>query len=153
MYFILFWGVYHMAQFHNYIEVCVAVSLHATAEYPMTAPSLEQLYDLPLRKTELLIRHLVRANIIQSVRGHHGGYYITKPENISLAKVYDVFLAHQPKVKTIFDRLKQPISELLSQRTKQYRSDLKNIRLGEILSQYDKTELPKREFNNFVYYI
>lgn len=142
-----------MAQFHNYIEVCVAVGLHATVEYPMTAPSLEQLYDLPLRKTELLIRHLVRANIIQSVRGHHGGYYIIKPEKVSLAKIYDVYLSHQPKTKTIFERLKQPINDFLSHRTKQYHSDLKNICLGEILSQYDKAELPKREFSNFVYYI
>ena len=53
-----------MAQFHNYLEVCVAIGLHANSEYPMTGPSLEQLYDLPLRKTELLIRKLVRADVI-----------------------------------------------------------------------------------------
>ena len=142
-----------MAQFHNYLEVCVAIGLHANSEYPMTGPSLEQLYDLPLRKTELLIRKLVRADVIQSVRGHYGGYYISSPENLSLAKIYDVFMLNSAATKTIFKRLSAPISEMIDTHNKDYRSVLENIYLGQILSSYNKDELPKRELSNLVYYI
>ena len=142
-----------MAQFHNYIEVCIAIGLHATSEYPMTGPSLEQLYDLPLRKTELLIRKLVRANIVQSVRGHYGGYFIAKPEKISLAELYDVFCDNAPQPKTIFGKLKQPIENFLCDHRKVYRQRLEDINLGHLLNQYDRQNLPKRELSNFVYYI
>ena len=73
-----------MPLFHQYVEICVSIALHARKESPITGATLEKTYQLQTRKTEAIIRKLVHGNILQSVRGHYGGYYIEKVNTVTL---------------------------------------------------------------------
>lgn len=143
-----------MAHFHNYIELCVAIALHAKQDNPITAPMLETLYDLSPRKIESLVRKLVKGGILDSMRGHHGGYFIENVDRVTLYDIYKVYLADTIEKPAIFNILKQPIQECLREiRRSTYEEKLRSITLASLLIAYKDIALPQRDYQEFIYYI
>ncbi len=70
-------------------STALAIAHHASEERPITTAALEQLYRLPPRKLEPVVRKLAKTGIISSIRGAKGGYYLPHPEQVSLAQVMD----------------------------------------------------------------
>ncbi|MEM6602838.1 MAG: Rrf2 family transcriptional regulator [Pseudomonadota bacterium] len=143
-----------MAEFYNYIEICVALDLHASKEEPITASALETLYDIQQRKTEALIRRLVQNNIVSSIRGHYGGYYIDNAHEVTLLQIYNVYNNAKKSKDYIFTLLKDPLQNYINDIYSKSLSDcLAGKTLYDISSQYNLEKLPNRQDNNFTYYI
>lgn len=59
------------------LATVVAVAHHGHDE-PVAAAALVQRYNLPRRALEPMLQHLVRAGVLQSVRGVAGGYRVER---------------------------------------------------------------------------
>jgi len=68
----------------------LALSLH-TEDHPLQVKAISQRENIPLRFLEQVMSLLKKGGLVESVRGPHGGYHLTRaPAQISLGEVLQV---------------------------------------------------------------
>ena len=85
-----------MALFSKKIQVAVNaaffIAYNATRDNPVTARYITDVYDLSDRAVEPALQKLVTRDLVQSIKGPNGGYYIARPEEVTLAAILACFV-------------------------------------------------------------
>lgn len=79
----------HLSAKSEYAVLAIlALSLHS-GEGPLQVRAIAQKERIPLRFLEQVMNHLKKRGFVESVRGPHGGYRLTKPpDQIRLGEVF-----------------------------------------------------------------
>ncbi len=71
------------------LAALTAIAHHGSPAEPVRAASLVAHYRLPARALEPVLQLLSRLHLVQTLRGAKGGYFIEKPEEITVRQIVE----------------------------------------------------------------
>jgi len=102
--------VHFSAKSEYAVLAILALSLHS-GEGPLQARAIAQKERIPIRFLEQVMNHLKKRGFVESVRGAHGGYRLTKPpDQIRLGEVLQAMEGPLVAVDSTQRRHRKPLN-------------------------------------------
>lgn len=73
------------------LNAVIFVAYHATKETPIAGAAIAEHYSLNSRALEPVLQILGNSGLLQSIRGHSGGYYMERPDKVTMADILQCF--------------------------------------------------------------
>jgi Rrf2 family protein len=102
--------VHFSAKSEYAVLAILALSLHS-GEGPLQVRAIAQKERIPLRFLEQVMNHLKKRGFVESVRGPHGGYRLTKPpDQIRLGEVLQAMEGPLVEIDSTQRRQREPLN-------------------------------------------
>lgn len=139
-----YWGMPLFSnKIHLALNAALYVAYHGRQDYPISGASIAAYYHLNSRALEPVLQVLAQNDILQSVRGQSGGYYIGEPEKISIKKILDCFIAGLFPENRAFPEFSAILKTALSDSRNSFMLALSNITLKDLCRRCEKEGFPK----------
>ena len=126
------------------LAVLIAIAHHGKQGRKMTSQALVKRYQLSERALEGILQSLVKAGLIRSYRGKHGGYECVSPQAISVATLFEntsakhylrrEFVLFEPVFQAIILPVEQKMLSLFE-----------SITIADLVKQVEKTGIDSLE--------
>ena len=128
------------------VNAAFLLAYNASKERPMAAKALTEAYDLNERALEGVLNTLSAKGLIASIKGPSGGYYMPRPEDVTLADVAGCFIGNDilPEAGP-FKQLNKLTGAALFAGWQAMRDMYKQINFQQLCEHAQGEEMPKIE--------
>lgn len=120
-----------------------AIAYNGRKNNPVSGAAIVAHFNLGERALEPVLQKLSRAGIVESVKGAHGGYYIPRPESVTLRDVMECFIESVVPEKNLYEGYANIVQDTLEAcYREQFVKGLEAVTLEDLCRRARETGLP-----------
>lgn len=127
------------------LNAAIFVAYNAKKEAPIAGASIAEHYSLSSRALEPVLQILGNAGILQSIRGHSGGYYIEDPDAVTIKDIVRCFTENKNPKNRAFSEFSPVLQEAFKESHEMFWNNLSTITIKALCDSLKEKGVPKRD--------
>lgn len=125
------------------IQVSCYIAYHASERQPLASAAIAEHYGLKKRALEAVLQQLKRANILHSIQGQLGGYFMRDAVAVTLADIANALIDEAVAAPDGFEEFLPIITPRLDDARAAWMKNLSHHTIADLCQQCTEAGMPK----------
>ncbi|PCJ96608.1 MAG: hypothetical protein COA45_10885 [Zetaproteobacteria bacterium] len=125
------------------LNAALFIAYNASKEAPISGATIAEHYNLSSRALEPILQTLGHAGLLQSIKGHSGGYYIKEPDKISIKNIAQCFTCKPTSGNVAFSEFSSILKHSLEESQERFWDKLSKITIKDLYEESKKENIPR----------